>query len=38
MSLYRTNLRMAYVPEVSRMVCVSPSLDSEVDKNKFRLL
>ena len=38
MSLYRTNLRMTYVPEVSRTVCVTPSLDSEVDKNEMQLL
>jgi iron complex transport system ATP-binding protein len=38
MNLYRTRLRMPYVPEVSRKVCVSPPLDSEVEKNELRLL
>jgi len=28
MNLYRTNLRMTYVPEVSRTVCVTPPLDA----------
>jgi len=38
MNLYRTKLRMSYVPDVSRTVCVTPSLDSEVDKNEMQLL
>ena len=38
MNLYRTKLRMTYVPEVSRTVCVTPSLDSETDNNELQLL
>jgi len=38
MNLYRTKLRLSYVPEVSRTVCVSPTLDSEVDTNELQLL
>ena len=38
MALYRTQLRMSYVPEVSRTVCVSPPLDSDIDKNELQLL
>jgi iron complex transport system ATP-binding protein len=38
MNLYKTNLRMTYVPDVSRTVCVTPSLDPEVHKNELQLL
>jgi len=36
--LYGTKLRMPYVPEVSRTVCVSPPLDPYVDENDMQLL
>jgi iron complex transport system ATP-binding protein len=38
MNLYGMKLSMTYVPEVSRIVCVAPSLTPEVDKNELQLL
>ena len=38
MSLYRTRLRMPYVHDVSRTVCVTPALDAEIDENELQLL
>jgi len=38
MELYGTKLKMPYVPEVARAVCVPPPLDSDAGKNELRLL